>query len=114
MSDAKKRIRAEFAEAVFARDGHRCVFCICRDALDAHHITDRNAMPAGGYVKENGVTLCPEHHVAAEAFHQSGGASWEPGFHPDELYAKIGSSAAAALAASERLAQRLGRGKGPR
>lgn len=26
--------------------------------LDAHHITDRNEMPNGGYVPENGISLC--------------------------------------------------------
>ena len=32
----KKQIRAEFRDAVFGRDGHRCVICE-REAVDAHH-----------------------------------------------------------------------------
>jgi len=72
--------------------------------LDAHHITDRNEMPNGGYVKENGITLCKEKcHLEAEQFHISGGKNWTDGLHPDELYAKIGSSKEEAISASRRL-----------
>ena len=60
-------------------------------------------MPHGGYVKENGITLCPDCHSKAEKWHKSGGVSWEPGYHPNELYAKIGSSYEMAVAASEKL-----------
>lgn len=87
----------EFRRAVFERDGHCCVICGRSGiALDAHHITDRHDMPNGGYVAENGVTLCDEPaggcHLKAE-----GG---EAGFLPDELYARIGSSFEQAWAAS--------------
>lgn len=58
-------------------------------------------MPNGGYVKENGVSLCEKCHEKAEAFHR--GEQPEPGFSPPELYVKIGSSHEAALAASKRL-----------
>lgn len=68
--------------------------------LDAHHITDRNKMPGGGYVKENGITLCPECHAKAERFHQTNGEEHEMGFHPNDLYAIIGSSYEKALEAS--------------
>ena len=71
--------------------------------LDAHHITDRSEMPNGGYVHENGIALCPECHIKAEKFHQTNGQDWEQGFHPNDLYLKIGSSHKKAYVASERL-----------
>lgn len=106
MSAEKKLVRQRFREAVFARDGHRCRICGATRELDAHHITDRNDMPAGGYVPENGIALCPGDHAKAERFHESGKTEWEPGFHPDDLYRLIGSSYDQAVAASERLARR--------
>ena len=74
MSQKKKQIRQQFRSAVFARDRYRCRVCgfqstpeKAEEELDAHHITDRNEMPNGGYVKENGVSLCKEAcHVEAE------------------------------------------------
>jgi hypothetical protein len=103
MSAKKKAVREAFRTAVFARDKHKCVFCDCKADLDAHHITDRTEMPNGGYVKENGITLCPTHHMEAEQFHISGGKEWTPGKHPDDLYKLIGSSKEKAIRASERL-----------
>jgi hypothetical protein len=62
--------------------------------LDAHHISDRNSIffSNGGYVLENGITLCEEHHLMAEKYHNTEGEEWEDGFHPDDLYKKINSS----------------------
>lgn len=85
--------------------------CGKTEPLDAHHITDRNLMPNGGYVKENGITLCSGDddnelyykkscHWKAEQFHIHGEAY--PGFSPEELYKKIGSSLELAMKASER------------
>lgn len=76
----KKQIRRAFRNAVFKRDGYRCAMCgkpgkdrQGADAhltfhskisgaslllLDAHHITERNDMPDGGYFEENGISLC--------------------------------------------------------
>ena len=88
--EKKKQIREAFRFAVFKRDKYQCVFCDCKVDLDAHHITDRNEMPNGGYVAANGITLCPEHHLAAENYHQ--GLPTAPEFHPTQLYLKIGSS----------------------
>jgi len=88
---------------VFERDGHKCVFCDETEDLDAHHITDRSLMPKGGYAKENGITLCKWHHLLAESFHNSHGTDWNEGMHPDDLYAKIGSSHSMARRASKRL-----------
>ena len=100
---SKKLVRERFRNAVFTRDRNRCAFCTETANLDAHHITDRNEMPNGGYVAENGISLCPTHHLAAERFHISGGGEWEPGMHPDDLYKKIGSSYELAVRKSERL-----------
>jgi hypothetical protein len=66
MGSKKKQIREAFRKAVFDRDGHKCIICGARADLDAHHITNRDDIPNGGYVKENGITLCPTHHEEAE------------------------------------------------
>ena len=109
----KKQIRAAFRLAVFARDRFQCVMCGIRGKdrqggyehkkyhpdisdeqlvlLDAHHITDRNELPNGGYVIDNGITLCDTKcHALAEIFHQTGTSY--PGYSPAELYMKIHSS----------------------
>lgn len=105
MSSEKKKVREAFRSAVFARDGHKCRVCgNANVALDAHHITDRNLVPHGGYVKENGITLCNALggcHEKAEIFHSTGVAL--PGFSPEELYFLVGSSLDKAVAASRRL-----------
>lgn len=89
---AKKRlVREAFRNAVFERDGHKCKFCERNDKLDAHHIMDRSKMPNGGYVPENGITLCPEHHLACELFHITDGEEWHEGLHPADLYKAIGT-----------------------
>ena len=88
----KQIIREHFSNKVFARDKNKCVFCNTTKELDAHHITDRSKMPNGGYVEENGITLCQVHHWAAEQYHISNGERWEKGMHPFDLYKKIGSS----------------------
>ena len=105
MSKAKQLARQKFRQDVFKRDNSHCVFCEVSTDLDAHHITDRNEMPNGGYVKENGITLCPKHHEDAEIFHISGGNSWIKDMHPNDLYKKIGSSKDLALIKSERLSR---------
>lgn len=66
MSLEKKEIRRKFREAVFTRDGNKCVKCNETQDLDAHHITDRKLFKNGGYVAENGITLCKKHHLSAE------------------------------------------------
>ena len=106
MSSDKKKTRAAFRDAVFKRDNNRCRVCgwcafNAEHSLDAHHITDRNLMPNGGYVKENGVALCPACHEKAEVFHSTGVAL--PNFSPDELYTLIGSSSESATEASKKL-----------
>ena len=112
----KKQVRQAFRDAVFKRDGHKCRVCsfTSRDVrkqneltitgnsyLDAHHITDRNEMPNGGYVKENGISLCPECHEKAEVFHSTGESVI--GYAPNELYTLIGSSLQLARDVSDKL-----------
>ena len=97
--ERKKAIRASFRDAVFSRDGHKCVMCPGNEHLDAHHITDRNDMPNGGYVADNGITLCPNCHLEAEVYKDT----QNPAFSPDRLYKLIGSSRQAALQASQQL-----------
>lgn len=111
MSSRKKELRNKFKQDVFKRDNYSCKWCgekyskeTSDSFLDAHHITDRNEMPNGGYVKDNGISLCKDEcHMKAEKFHISGGIEWEPGMHPDELYKLIGSSKEEAVKASEKL-----------
>jgi hypothetical protein len=59
--------RDEFREAVFARDGHRCVVMHCHQpAQDVHHLYERRLWTDGGFYIDNGVSLCAPHHMAAE------------------------------------------------
>ena len=59
--------RDQFREGVFARDGHRCVVPGCgRPAEDAHHLLERRLWGDSGYYLSNGVSVCAEHHLAAE------------------------------------------------
>jgi len=105
----KQIIRDNFREAVFKRDGYKCKKCGVSQKvikLDAHHITNREAMPNGGYVAENGISLCDSPdgcHMKAEQYYISNGESYPEGFHPNELYALVKSSYDMAVKASERL-----------
>ena len=103
-----KRLRAEFREGVFKRDGYRCRVCGRTTDIDAHHIEDRHRLANGGYAISNGITLCGGDregtcHWKAEEFHITEGARWEPGFSPAELFALIGSSPERAMRDSENL-----------
>lgn len=102
MSQKKKEIRAKFRDSTFKRDSHRCRVCgESSKPLDAHHITDRTLMPNGGYVTENGISLCPECHEKAEVFHSTGTVL--EGFSPEDLYRLICSSYELAVQRSHRL-----------
>lgn len=57
--------RQNFKEAVFARDGHKCLFCEL-PPVDAHHIIDRSLFPDGGYYLDNGASVCEFHHFECE------------------------------------------------
>jgi 5-methylcytosine-specific restriction endonuclease McrA len=108
MGANKKIIRKLFRDACYKRDGFRCAVCNMKSSLenaekelDAHHITDRNLLPNGGYVKENGISLCPECHQKAEVFHSTGKAV--EGYSVEDLYKKINSSYEKAVEASNKL-----------
>ncbi|RTK96657.1 MAG: HNH endonuclease [Neisseriaceae bacterium] len=102
MSKEKKSIRATFRKKVFERDKYKCRCCgikgkdrneSCEEILedlDAHHIKNRSQMPNGGYVKENGISLCNNCHEKAEQFWKTGIAF--EGYSPEDLYRLIGSS----------------------
>lgn len=103
MSGKKKEIRDKFRSSVFKRDRNKCRMCSFNELekLDAHHITDRKLMPSGGYVPENGISLCPECHIRAEVFHSTGTSVL--GYSPEDLYTVIGSSYNQAVEASKKL-----------
>lgn len=114
----KKEVRRKFRDLVFQRDGYRCVCCgfqsskeEVEESLDAHHITPREEMPNGGYVKENGVSLCDPsksggaardgcHFKAEEVLEaRAAGNQYDPEpddpyhpFAPEQLYVAIDSS----------------------
>jgi 5-methylcytosine-specific restriction endonuclease McrA len=99
----KKLVRKIFRDSVFSRDGHKCKKCGSFKDLDPHHITDRNEMPNGGYAPENGIALCSKCHENAEVWHKSGKKMHVKGFHPNELYALIGSSYEKAVKSCEEI-----------
>ena len=97
MSKSKQLVREKYRDAVFRRDRYRCRGCGFLSSkqkaeieLDAHHITDRNLMPNGGYVAENGISLCKTCHEKAEVFHSTGTALED--WAPDDLYRLIQSN----------------------
>lgn len=57
--------RDEFRQIVLSRDKHKCVVCKS-DAVDAHHVMERRLFSDGGYVPDNGVSVCGPCHVKAE------------------------------------------------
>lgn len=112
----KKQIRRDFRNMVFARDHYTCRVCgvigldrqqvyasqyIPDNLLDAHHITNKDDIPHGGYVLENGIALCQICHKKAGEHHATG--TGDPQYSPDALYALIGSSYELAYECSERL-----------
>ena len=112
MSQNKKAVRKAFRDDTFKRDGYKCCCCgfksspaKAEEELDAHHVSPRESMPGGGYVKENGISLCKGDdgsscHEKAELVLKG---SDIPGFTPDDLYSLIGSSREQAIKASEKL-----------
>lgn len=120
----KKKIRAKFRSEVFRRDHYACLICGASykdvalkgddevaKVLNAHHITDRSLMPAGGYVLQNGISVCEEPcHLRVEQFHIKGVA--EEGLHPDDLYEMIGSSKELAIEMSLKLNETISKHSG--
>lgn len=90
---SKKEIRQFFVQECLKRDKHSCKICNAANVkLDVHHIMDRNYFPNGGYIKENGITLCETCHLLAEKYHMSNGQTYHTNMHPDDLYNIINSS----------------------
>lgn len=58
--------RDQFREAAFARDAHRCVMCGA-NAIDVHHILEREIWSDGGYYLENASSVCEACHLRAES-----------------------------------------------
>lgn len=112
MSQNKKSVRKTFRDETFKRDKYTCRCCGRKSSpenaeqeIDAHHVTPREEFPSGGYVKENGITLCKGEdgsscHEKAELVLKGDEI---PGFSPDDLYSLIGSSRERAIKASEKL-----------
>lgn len=110
----KKETRAAFRGRVFKRDGYRCAICglkadplSAESRLDAHHITPREEFPNGGYVLENGISLCDPGksgedwttgcHFKAEMVLK--GESEDENFSPESLYRAIKGSKEKAMRA---------------
>lgn len=117
MGHKKKQVRQVFRDKVFGRSNYHCECCGVKGMdrqsppvltkgvtpaipLDAHHIIDRHEFPNGGYVLQNGIAVCDDCHMKAEQFHSTG--TPYPGFSPEELYVKIGSSFVEAYKADEK------------
>lgn len=115
VSTEKTQVRVDFNAVCLVRDNYRCRACgrpLHECKLNVHHITPRDLMPFGGYVLENGITLCEDTcHLAAERFLQrrrltgveGGLESGHFAFGEANLYRLIGSSYQAALDASAKL-----------
>lgn len=106
----KKEIRKKFREVCLDRDKDTCCMCGRKassreealEIFDIHHVTDRSLMPNGGYVLENGITLCKDPcHLKAEEFHSTGVS--HPGYSPEDLYKKINSTYEMAVEESKKL-----------
>lgn len=93
--------REQFKAMVFARAGHRCVFCQ-EPPVDAHHVLDRKLYAeTGGYYLGNGAAVCERHHWACETTEIAVEAVWRaagivkpvlpPGFEPAKAYDKWGN-----------------------
>lgn len=88
----KQKIRETFRTESLKRDKNSCIICKAKNVeLDVHHITNRNDIPNGGYVKENGASLCEDCHIQAEDY-LNGNLKVDKKYHPDNLYLLINSN----------------------
>lgn len=59
--------RKKFRKNVFERDSHECIVPWCtNEPVDAHHILERSLWDTGGYIEDNGASVCGKHHSYAE------------------------------------------------
>lgn len=99
----KQKIREKFRTDCLKRDKNSCIICNAKNVeLDVHHITNRNEMPNGGYVKENGASLCEKCHIQAEDF-LNGNLSIDKKYSPENLYLLIKSNKELAIKMSNLL-----------
>lgn len=69
--------RKYFRQAVFAESNNHCIVPWCtNDAVDAHHIVERELWTGGGYTPPNGAAVCSTHHQYAESNHIPPQAFW--------------------------------------
>lgn len=59
----KKKLLAAWSLAVKERDGFKCVVCGATEHLNSHHIYNKTKYPEYSLNLDNGITLCPTHHV---------------------------------------------------
>lgn len=105
----KQKIREQFRDGVFTRDKHTCKLCGAKGVkMDAHHITNREAIVNQGYVKENGITLCDQdngcHHKVEDFYFTEGALENDTTnkLHPNNLYKLINSSYEQAVKAASK------------
>jgi hypothetical protein len=60
--------RAKFREACIERDNNNCLIPWCDNRPDeVHHIIERSEWDDGGYIQQNGASVCNNHHQYAES-----------------------------------------------
>lgn len=95
-----KKYRKKFNQDCLNRDKNKCLVCGYKpkdvSELDVHHITPRKQMPNGGYVKENGITLCCDRSKGGNNCHLKAEKHFFDktieGFRPEDLYNLINSN----------------------
>lgn len=95
----KKEIRKNFRNSCLKRDNFKCRVCQISGGLDVHHIINRNNIPNGGYVIENGISLCSDCHFKAETFEIHN----EENYSPENLFSLINSNKELAIKKSNNL-----------
>jgi hypothetical protein len=69
--------RKQFRESCLERDNGICVVPWCREeAVDVHHIIERELWADGGYIENNGASVCSRHHKHAEETYIPPQAFW--------------------------------------
>lgn len=70
--------RRKFRRTVFNRDDNTCTVPWCdATADDAHHIIERGQWDSGGYIPDNGASVCNHHHKHAEENNIPPQAFWQ-------------------------------------
>lgn len=69
--------RKQFRHDCKERDKHECIIPWCNNSPDeVHHIIERRLWDEGGYIKNNGASVCNKHHRYAEENHIPPQAFW--------------------------------------